>query len=87
MSKITERQRHIINFIRNHEDESVKLNDIVNEFKGWYYHNGRKHVSDIVFRMLKSGKLVKPKHGYYKLNDNPSKPFKGETDPNQTNLF
>lgn len=80
MTQITDRQREIIKFIRNHDNVEVKLNDIVKQFEGWYYCNGRKHVSDIVFRMLKSGKLLKPRHGYYKLNDNP-------LDPNQMNIF
>ena len=89
MTLITDRQREIIKFIREHPNDEVKLNEIVKKFQHWYYCNGRKHVSDIVFRMLKSGKLLKPKHGYYKLNENPVffKPDDTPIDPDQINIF
>lgn len=89
MTQITERQRQIIKFIREHSNDEVKMKEILDKFEHWYYANGRKHVSDIVFRMLKSKKLLKPRHGYYKLNDKPiwTTPNDEPVDPNQVNMF
>ena len=89
MSQITERQRQIIKFIREHENDEVKLSEIIEKFNHWYYHNSRKHISDIMYRMVKSKKLIKPKRGYYKLNDEPvwTTPEDKEVDPDQLNMF
>ena len=89
MSKITDRQRAIIGFMRTRPENTVKLIEVVNEFKHWYYANGRKHVSDIMFRMYKSGKVTRPKHGHYKLRDVfPAGVNESEiVDENQLNIF
>jgi hypothetical protein len=68
MTRISDRQRQIIDFIRDHENDSVKLIEIVEKFKHWYYHNGRHHISEIMYRMVKSQKLTKPKRGYYAIS-------------------
>lgn len=89
MGRITDRQRAIIEFIRTRPDNTVKLVEVVEQFGHWYYCNGRKHVSDIMFRMFKAGKLLKPKHGHYKLNDKPLNLYNKQEiiDENQINMF
>lgn len=89
MSLISDRQKKIFEFIKSNEPEATKLNEIVLKFDFWYYCNGRKHVSDIVFRMFKSGKLLKPKNGYYSVNYkyNGSRINKDEVSENQLNIF
>ena len=89
MSLISDRQKIIFKFIKDNEPNDTKLNDIVKSFGCWYYCNGRKHISDIVFRMFKSGKLLKPRRGYYSINYN----YKGhsinkdEVAENQIDMF
>lgn len=89
MSLISHRQGEIFKFIKENEPNPVKLNQIVKKFEHWYYSNGRKHVSDIVFRMFSSGKLNKPKTGHYLINYK----YKGSkinndvVDKDQLNLF
>lgn len=89
MTQITDRQRQIMKFIREHNGEAVKLSEIIEKFKHWYYCNARKHISDIMYRMIKSGKLVKPDRGYYKINEEPiwTDGKDNPVDPNQVNMF
>lgn len=61
------KQKHILNFIREHENDEVKRSDIVVRFKHWHYHNGSKYISEILYRMICNGKLKKARFGYYKL--------------------
>lgn len=84
---ITERQVQIIKYLREQPNETAKRADLVEKFKHWYYCNGEKHISDILHRMVKSGKLSKPKHGYYKLDFTGTKIKLEDIDPNQLNLL
>ena len=89
MSKITDRQREIIKFIRTKPDNTAKLIEIVEKFQHWYYCNGRKYVSEIMFRMVKSGKMIKPKRGHYQINDKSVTLYNNNEiiDENQLNMF
>ena len=86
MSRLTERQSAIIGFLRNCTEETSKKSDILNQFSHWYYCNSDKHLSEILHRMVKSGLLVKPKHGFYKIGDGKKK-NQEEKIENQTELF
>lgn len=89
MSKVGQRQATIIKFIQDHSEDSVKLKEIVDKFEHWYYYNGRHHIQEIMSRMVRSGKLVRPKRGSYSIPEvQPAGVNTNEVvDPNQTNIF
>jgi len=88
MSKITERQSSIFNFIKE-LDREVKRSEIIDQFSHWYYCNSGKHISDILHRMVNNGLLKKERSGYYQIGDGKSKSKKATEviNENQTELF
>lgn len=87
MSKNTERQRKIFEFLMKQPEQTAKRSDIVSEFEHWYYNNGAHHIDGLLYRMWTRGKVRKPKSGYYQaVTMNPAKPG-APTDENQTSLF
>lgn len=87
MSKITERQSKILNFIKSHESIEVKRSEIISEFEHWYYCNGSKHISDILHRMIKNGLLKKERSGYYMIGNGKNNKHIQNHNPNQTKLL
>jgi hypothetical protein len=87
MSKITDKQHQIIKYLRQMENETAKRSEIINQFRHWYYCNEEKHISDVLHRMVKSGLLVKPKSGFYKVGEKRKSTKENPVIENQINIF
>lgn len=66
---MTEKQKAILQILRDHEEPMTK-SELLEHFETWYYHNSSKHLGDVLARMVNSGLLHRPKHGYYALGNN-----------------
>lgn len=91
VKKPTPLQIQMIKYFRDQvpAGKSVKLEKLIEVFGSRYYANARKHVSDRVHRLYRSGWLDKEKRGYYKLGKGPryTRSSFDIEDPDQLDLF
>jgi hypothetical protein len=61
---LTEQQRTILNAAQERGGR-IEKKEIVEMYGRCYFHNGAKHLGDILSRMVKSGLLVREKPGVF----------------------
>lgn len=67
---------------------TITKKEIVEMYGRCYYHNGAKHLGDILSRMVKSGLLIREKPGIFKVGKGKkNKPAAIWQNENQTKLF
>ena len=64
--------------------DHVTTKELVEQFGGAYYYNGRKHVSDMISRMVSNGAMVRIKRSVYRAGL--SEPRKGHK-PGSNQIF
>lgn len=87
MSKIEDRRQVLINHARANGDKitTKEANDLL---AGCYYCNHEHYVSEILFRLVKSGLFTRLKKGHYEINQNyRPKPAKGKSNGTGPELF
>lgn len=72
------KQNILLDHARQHDGKitTEEANDLLAHF---YYHNHAHYISEILSRLVRSGKLVREKRGHYKL--------KSDINPSQLELF
>jgi len=78
---LSEKQKKVLEYARAHDGKITKKEamDIIDT----HYHNGEKHVGDVLSRMVNAGLLIREKLGHFRIG-------KGRQVPepeNQTKLF
>lgn len=63
----TPKQLEILRLFEGDKNKLLKKFEITKEVGGIYYYNEAKHVGDRLSRMVKSGFLIRPKMGVYRL--------------------
>lgn len=81
---LTEKQKKVIDFIRNSNDKQITKKQAMGLIDTHYY-NGAKHVGDCLSRMVNSGLLERVKAGVFIIGKGKTK--KIEVTENQTSLF
>lgn len=82
---LTEQQRAILQDA-NHNGGTITKKQVVESYRHCYFHNGAKHLGDILSRMVKSGLLIREKPGVFKMGKgNKNKP--ATIPENQQSLF
>jgi len=70
----TDKQQILIDFcLKNGRITKQEADGLLNRY---YYHNGSKYVSEILKRLVDSGKFIRPKTGLYVIGNG-----KKKTDP------
>lgn len=82
MTTLPSKQKALIDRCRQDGFITTKL---ANEMlAGYYYHNHEKYVSELLTRLVKSGKLVRVKVGVYELG---TRKVSMDVEANQSELF
>lgn len=68
------------------DKETVTKKEVVDLFGHCYYHNGEKHIGDMLSRMVNNGLLIRIKPGVFKRGMGNRKD-KVYNNPSQANLF
>lgn len=82
----TPHQKAIINFA-NSNNGKINKDQAVELIGKFYYCNERKHVGDVLSRMVKNNLLKRIKNGFYEINQNKQQTVKGIINPDQLNLL
>lgn len=86
MSKISEKQKSILDFASKNENK-ISKKQAVSLIGGCYYCNEKKHVGDVLSRMVNSKLLNRIKNGHFEINTNRTQTVKGIIIPNQLELL
>lgn len=90
MPTIGKRQKQILEFARTNGGKFAK-HELVNRLTyTWYYCNASANTGCVLSGMVKSGLLIRVKHGHYKLPEKPitnHKPAYVDNDQLTLNLF
>lgn len=81
------KQSEVIGYLSNVKE--ANLDSIYKNVRFGYYHNYKKHLSVLMSRMVKNGKVVRVRKGVFKLNPNHFRNLKTSQQEsiNQTFLF
>lgn len=85
MTKITENQKIIFEYAYKN-DNKISKQKAVELIGGSYYANAKKHVGDVLSRMVNSGKLKRVRNGHFELNIICRIQCNRFVDPNQLNI-
>lgn len=66
---MTAHQSSIIRYLKDAKEAS--LQEIYDNVNFGYYHNGNKHLGDVLSRMVKSGMIERVKKGTFRLRTKP----------------
>lgn len=81
MSILPSKQKAILDYVEKNGQITYKV--VTEMLSDFYYNNKEKRISEILGRMIKSGKLVQISNGVYQLGGEPA----DTTIINQTGLF
>lgn len=85
MTKITQNQKILLDFAYKNENKISKQQAV--ELIGYsYYCNAKKHVGDVLSRMVNSGKLNRIRNGHFEINLIKNESVKQILDPDQLNI-
>lgn len=86
MSKIGDKQKELLSFALKNENKISKQQAV--ELIGYsYYCNAKKHVGDVLSRMVNSGLLTRIRNGHFEINMNKKQTSSGIVNLNQTELL
>lgn len=81
---LTDKQRKVLDYCQSHEGKITKKEAMT--LINTYYANGKKHVGDVLSRMVKAGLLIREKPGHFKMGKGTrNKP--ANEDKKQINIF
>ena len=83
---ISDKQKQILSFASNN-DGNISKSQAVELIGSCYYCNEKKHVGDVLSRMVKSGLLTRIKNGNFKISETKKQTTNGIVNPNQLNLL
>jgi hypothetical protein len=79
------KQKEIVKYLTDHETiDFATVRSLIDD----YYHNGAKHTSDVMARMIKQRMIIRVKKGVYALNKTYShgNVAKAYNNPNQLSI-
>lgn len=84
-------QDDVIKILQEAEDHQATLQEIQEQLPKRYFYNGRKHVGDMMARMVNNGKVERIKPGLFRMRPRYSWPvnpkaWRESQDPRQTSL-
>ena len=86
MSAISEKQKAILDFAFKN-DSKITKQQAVDLIGSCYYHNAKKHVGDVLSRMVNSQLLKRVKNGEFEINTQRKQTVTGIVIPNQLELL
>lgn len=85
MTKITENQKLLLEFAYNNENK-ISKQKAVELIGNSYYCNAKKHVGDVLSRMVNSGKLNRIRNGHFEISQIKNQGVKQILDQDQLNI-